>query len=131
MILVITYFALFVVNGLIIYLANLLFPAQVVLGTMSIGLLWAILHTAGVLTLIDTLAIPFFHEKEKMMKRMLSPKEWMIGYFVLNFVAVWSITRFSEEFGMGVVSWMVVLVLALVLDFVQGMAMMWVQKMYK
>jgi flagellar biosynthesis protein FliP len=61
-----------------------------------------------------------------MKKKALSAMDWMVGYLVIDFVAVWVISRFSEQFGLGVAHWWVVLVLALVLDFVQGMGMMMV-----
>lgn len=127
-ILVITYFVLLVVNILTVYLAHIIFPDQVVLGTEFISLPWALLHSMGLLSLIGTFAIPFFHEKERIMGRMLNSKEWMIGYFVLNFISIWVIARFAEQLGLGIRSWLVALVLALILDFVQGISMMKLEK---
>lgn len=115
---------LFVVNALVIYFANLWFPLHVVLGTATISLLWALVLSAGSLALIGILSMPFFHEWEIRRGRILTSMEWMLGYFVLNFVGIWLITRASEIFGLGVTSWVVVLILAFILDVVQGFGMM-------
>lgn len=85
----------------------------------------------GTLALINILVIPFIREIERWKGRMLTPMEWMIKYFIVNFVGVWAITRFSEQFGLGVSSWFVVVILAVVLDLVQGAAMMQIGKMQK
>jgi len=129
LVLVVTYFILFVLNGLVVLLANSLFPQQVVLGTQYITKGWAIIHSMGTLALLGTFAIPFIREYERFRGKMFSPTEWMVAYFVLNFVGVWLITRLAEQLGFGISSWVVALVLAAVLDVVQGMAMMLVEKL--
>ncbi len=123
-----TFFVLFAVNSLVIFLANALFPQWIVLGTATFTQTWAIIHSMGLLALVDTFAIPFVREFETGWGEMLSSKGWMVVYFLVNFVGVWAITRFSEQFGLGVTSWMVVVGLALVFDFLQGAAMMWLSK---
>ncbi len=128
MVLVATYIVLFAVSALVIYLANMFFPQQVVLGTASMSSAWAILHSMGTLALINAFAIPFNREFEKLKGRMLTPKEWMIKYFVLNFVGIWVITRFSDQFGLGVSAWYVIVALAVVLDMIQGVVMMQIEK---
>lgn len=122
------FFVLFAVNSLVIFLANALFPQGVVLGTATFTQVWAIIHSMGVLALIDTFAIPYVREFEHGWGEMLDSKGWLTIYFLVNFVGVWGISRFSGQFGLGVTSWMVVAILALVLDFLQGAAMMWLQK---
>lgn len=126
--LVVTYAVLLIVNIGVIYITNGFFPNQVVLGTFSMNAFWATLHSMAVLSLIATFAIPFFHELEKRRGRMLTPKEWMVYYFLLNAVAIWLITRASDQFGLGVSSWLVVVALAVVFDLVQGAAMMQLEK---
>ncbi len=128
MLMVATFAALLVSNAVVLYLANLVFPALVVLGTISIPPLWGILHSMGVLALIDTFALPFVRVFEKQRGKMLATKEWMVAYFLLNFAGVWLVTRFPDQFGLGVRSWAVAVVLALVLDVVQGAVMMQLQK---
>lgn len=129
MMLVVTYFALFLVNGVVIWLANSLFPQFVVLGTLAFTQPWAIIHSMGVLALFDTMAIPFVRLYEKGRGKMLSSKEWMIVYFAVNLVGIWGVARFSEQFGLGISFWMVAVVLAVVLDFVQGVVMMKLEKL--
>ncbi len=124
MIFVMIYFILFAVNAVVIYFANMMFPDKVVLSTMSLSSNWSVLLSAGKLALIATFLMPFFTEWEIRRKRVLSPAEWMGGYLLVNAAALWCITRFSEVFGLGVTSWVVVVVLAAVIDFAQGMAMM-------
>lgn len=122
--LVVTYFILFLVNAVIIYLANFFFPQILVLGTLTIPFYWAIIHSAGVLALFDTFAIPFAREYENVRGKMLTSIEWMAIYFIINFVGFWVIARFPEQFGMGIKSWMVAFAIAVILDFLQGIVMM-------
>lgn len=128
-ILVVSYLVLFVVNSIVIYLAHMLFPSLVVLGTRSLSLVWAISLSMGVLSLINTFAIPLVRVYENERKRMFSTNEWMIAYFLLNFGGVWLIARGSAQLGLGITSWVVALVLAVVFDLVQGVVMMKLEKM--
>jgi hypothetical protein len=129
MVMVVTFFILLVVNTLIVYAASWYFPKYVVLGTSTMNPTWAVIHSMGFLALIDTFALPFIREIEKFKGRMLTSGEWMLKYFLLNFAGIWIITRFSEQFGLGIAAWWVALVLAAVLDVVQGLVMMQVEKM--
>ncbi len=131
MMLVATFFAGLVVNAIVIFLANLFFPYWVVLGTGTINVPWAIGHSMGVLALIGTLVLPFVREYEADRGKMLSSKEWMVIYFLINLVGLWVITRFPAQFGLGIRSWMVVVVLAVVLDLLQGVVMMQLEKLRK
>jgi uncharacterized membrane protein SirB2 len=83
----------------------------------------------GVLSLINTFAIPLVRVYENERKRMFSTNKWMIAYFLLNFGGVWLIARGSEQLGLGITSWLVALVLAIVFDLVQGVVMMKLEKM--
>jgi hypothetical protein len=123
-----SYGTLYLVNFLGIYFANLWFPAQVVLGTVTISLLWALILSAGTTALLGTLAMPFFQVWEQKRQKELSPLEWMVGYLVVNCVSIWLITRKSELFGMGVSSWIVVIALGIVLNILQAIAMTKLQK---
>ncbi|OGY19595.1 MAG: hypothetical protein A2900_00590 [Candidatus Chisholmbacteria bacterium RIFCSPLOWO2_01_FULL_50_28] len=129
LVLVITFFLLFVVNGLVLLLSNSLFPRQVVLGTQFITKGWAIIHSMVALALLGTFAIPLVREYEKSRGKMFTSREWMVAYLVLNFVGVWVVARFADQLGFGISSWMVALVLAAVLDVVQGAVMMQVEKL--
>ncbi len=118
-------------NSVVIWLANIVFPSQVVLGTAYFTLGWAIFHSMLALSLIGTLVVPLFEWKQEMMGKALTSQHWMIGYLAINFAGIWVITRFSEQFGLGISAWWVGLLLAAVFDFVQGMGMMMVLKKEK
>ncbi len=124
MTLVISTFIMFAVNAVVLYLAQMFFPKNIVLGTHALSYWWAIFMSMGKLSLIGALVMPFVGKYENMRHRIFSPMEWMVLYFVVNFVGLWVITRFSEQFGLGVTSWTVIAALAVVLDVVQGIAMM-------
>lgn len=128
-ILVITYSILFTINSLVIYLANLWFPHHVVLGTQSLSPIWALFLSMGFLSLINTFAIPFMNQYEKSRKQPLTPKDWITAYFVLNFIGLWLVTRAAEQLGLGITSWLVAAILAVILDVFQGIAMIQVEKL--
>ncbi|OGK62979.1 hypothetical protein A2334_01965 [Candidatus Roizmanbacteria bacterium RIFOXYB2_FULL_38_10] len=128
MILVVSYFVLFAVNSFIFFLSNLLFPYYVVLGTSHIPKLWAIAHSTGVLALLNTFAIPFVRVYEKNKGKVFTTQQWMIYYLLLNGVGIWIISRFPTQFGLGVRAWWVIVLLAAVLDVVQGIVMMKLEK---
>ena len=117
-----------ILNAIVIALAGAWFPNSIVMGTVDMTSTWAIILFGSVLSLATVLFLPFMTVIEKNLKRELKPMEMMIIYFVFNFISIWLITRKSEIFGVGVTSWMVVLWLALVLDIVQGVVMMQVEK---
>ncbi len=128
MMLVLLFLALFVTNSLVVHFANVWFPEAVVLGTNTISRGWALLHAVGSLSLIVAFAAPFLHYYESRKAAKLSSMEWMIAYFAINVGGIWVVSRFAEQFGLGVSSWMVVVALALVLDIVQGLVVMSHQK---
>lgn len=128
-VLVSSYIALFFVNAVVIWLAHGFFPDHIVLGTISLTALWAVILTSGKLSLLNTFAIPFIREYEIRRKKMFSPTDWMIFYFFLNFGGVWLITRFPNQFGTGIKTWFVAVVLAVVLDIFQGVVMMQIEKL--
>ncbi|MBP9702887.1 hypothetical protein KBD69_04320 [Candidatus Woesebacteria bacterium] len=116
------------VNMLVIYIANFLFPMHVVLGTMSLTPFWALMLATTELSIWLTAIIPLVYYYEWKNKRNLTDKEWMGLYFIANLVLVWGVTRFADIYGFGVSSWVVVVALAVVLDFVQGIGMMKLSK---
>ena len=127
----ISFLVSFLVSGLVVYLASMYFPTKVVLGTMSISPIWAIIHSIGSLALIVTFSVPFIREYENYSKKMFKDKDWFFAYFFINFIGIWLVTRFAEQLGFGVSSIWVVAVLAAILDVVQGIAMMSVEKFRK
>ncbi len=129
LVLVKSFLVMFVVNAFVVLLAHLVFPTYVALGTGSLSVVWALALSMGILSIVDTFTIPFVRVIENHRKRMFSTVEWMVAYFLINFGGLWLISRGAEQLGLGVQSWIVVLVLAVVLDMVQGMAMMKLEKM--
>lgn len=120
----ISFFLLWIVTIITIAIANMLFPEQIVLGTMSLSYTMALALSAGVLAWIGTLTMPIFTQIEIRKQMVLSPQHWILGYFIVNTVAIWILARFADALGLGIASWVYVLGLAAVLDIAQGMAMM-------
>ncbi|MCL4208668.1 hypothetical protein KJZ63_03500 [Patescibacteria group bacterium] len=120
----ITFFLMWLVNALVIALANVVFPNNIVLGTMSLSYYMALLLSSGVLAWVATLVLPLFTEIEMRKQMVLTPQHWMLGYLIINVVSLWVLARFAEAIGLGISSWVYVLGMAAVLDFVQGMVMM-------
>ncbi len=129
MMMVSSFVALFLANSIVVFAANTFFPTKVVLGTLAFSPLWALFHSMFVVSVISTFAMPFFKLYEIKRGKMLTDKDWMVGYFALNLVTVWGVARFSEQFGLGIASWIVAVALALVLDLVQGVIMMQLEKL--
>lgn len=124
-----SFFTLYVVNALVLWIANMLFPQSVVLGTHSLSPMWAIVLSMSALALVGTLTIPLVHLYERSSGAMFSAAQWMILYFFENIAAFWLITRYSEQFGVGIVAWYWAVILALVWDVAQGVAMMSLEKL--
>lgn len=122
---------LFLVNNLVLHLANMLSPTHVVLGTYSISHWWAMYHSMLKLTLITTFAMPlltYCHWKKGL---TFTQKHWFLTYLVLNFAAIWGITRFSQNLGFGITGWGVALILAAVFASAQGLGIMTLNKYLK
>lgn len=120
------FFILLIVNSLIIWLANMFFPKNIALGTWSITKFQAIVQSMGILALIDVFSIPFIKEYEIKRNKKMSPKNWMIAYFLINTAGIWLIARLAGYIGMGISSWLVAVILGLILDSVQS----WTVKLF-
>lgn len=129
--LVVMYFVLLVINSLVVVIANMLFPKMIVLGTGNISYWWAVFHSMGKLVLIGILSAPLIEYYQEKQERMLTSREWMYGFWVVNFVGLWVISRFSEQFGLGLAAWWVTLALAGVMVLIQEVGMMLVYKKSK
>ncbi len=57
-----TFFVQLLLNSLIVWIANTLFPANIVLGNANSNMTWALFHSMVMLSLIGTLAVPLFVE---------------------------------------------------------------------
>lgn len=129
--LVYSFLTLFVVNALVIYLANWFFPTQIGLGTYALTSFWALLLSVCKLTLIATTIIPLIYYHEWQRGKMYTPKEWMLVYFVVDTLAIYGITRFASVLGLGIAHWYLALLLGAVLDWAQGMGLMALGKLNK
>lgn len=118
------FFLCLFVNSVTLFIANKVAPQSVVFGTSVLTPSWSLFLSMGALSLVNLLFVPFFEQVQQKLQRDLSPKEWMYGYFILNFLGIWSITRFAEQFGFGISAWWVGVILAFVLDMFQGLAIM-------
>jgi hypothetical protein len=128
MIMFFSYIILAIANAIVLYFAQRWFPQDIVLGTAHLTEMWAIKLSMGKLALINVFAIPFFREWEERRGKMLGQKERLVGYFLVNFVGLWLISRWANIFGLGVTSWTVVAGLALAMNVVQGAGMIWLEK---
>ena len=126
-----SFVALMLTNVIILMLVNALFPTKVVLGTYSISYWWAIWHSMFKLSVVSVFVMPLITFYEWKNKVVFTPKQWMMTYFVVNFLVIWEITRFAQNLGLGVSSWGVILLLAGVFDMAQGMVMMSIGKLIK
>lgn len=125
---VINFVVMYLVNILVVYVAHLVFPNHVVLGNDQVTRNWSLVLAGLTFTTAITFLIPFIQRYEFMRGKLFSMNEWMALYAVINAGALWLVTRFAEQLGWGVSSWVVVVILALLLDFLQGMVVMMVQK---
>jgi hypothetical protein len=123
--------ALFVTHAVVIYVASLMFPEAVVLGTNTISPMMALLYSVFVFTLIVVAAMPVIESYQAAQRKVLSNTQWMVIYFILNFVGLWLVARFAEQLGLGLASKYVVLALALGLDIVQGLVVTSLMKKMK
>lgn len=119
-----TFVIMLIVNVVVLMLANLVAPNHVVLGTYSITPWWATYHSMFKLSVAATFFMPLVTYYEWKNKTVFSPKQWLMTYFVVNLVMIWEITRFAENLGFGVSSFLVVVILAAVFNLAQGSAMM-------
>lgn len=126
-----SFIAIFVTNTVVLMVANALFPQALVLGTYSISYWWAIYLSMFELTVINTFVMPLVTYYEWKKSITFTPKQWMITYFVVDFVVLYAVTRFSENLGFGVSSWYALAVFALALDMVQGIVMMQLDNLIK
>ncbi len=110
-----------VVSVIVLYLANMLFPANVVLGNHLVTPMMGLLMSSIVISLLGVSATPLIEWARKAFNLTLSASHWMLIYLVINTLVVWVVARFAEILGLGVSSWVVALGLGFVLDVAQGL----------
>lgn len=119
-----SFVVLTVTNYLVLSIANWLFPQAVVFGTANMSSWWAMVLSAEKLALMGVVTMAYVYYKEWKRGKNYSPKEWMTTYFFVNVVTIWVVTRFTAQYGFGISSWFVAVLLGAALDWAQGMAMM-------
>jgi len=107
---------LWAVNSALLYLAAMFVPVHYTLGNNMFTSFQAALFTGFVWNHILWHAESMFKDLEI---KAGSPMSKMLTYLILNFGLLWLLARFAFLTGFGVSSYMYVLVLALVGNFVQ------------
>ncbi len=110
------------VGIVVLGVANLIAPRALVLGTLSISPFWALLVSSGVLSFLGVAFAPVIELVSAKENLKLEMVHWTVLYFVINTLLIWLLARLSEILGMGISSWMVAVILGLILDFLQGIA---------
>lgn len=118
-------FIFWILDTVLLFLANMLYPSNYVLGNAFLIPLYAAVVAGLVWTLIVWQAMPFAKKvgiKEKDMVKMA------IFYLAINFIALWVIARLSFFFGFGVISFIWVFALAFVANILQWLTWSFVAK---
>lgn len=110
------FFALWMVNVALIYLAVMIFPDNYALGNSIFTPLQAALFTGFIWNYVLWNVEPTFKNLEINVK---SPMAMMLIYLAINFATIWLLARLSFMSGFGVGSYVYVFILALVANFVQ------------
>jgi hypothetical protein len=118
----------FLIHAVVIYTANMFFPEVVVLGTHMIPALMGLLYSSVVLTMVVVAMMPLIEFVTQAVSVKLQDWHWMGLYLVINGVALWSVARLPEMLGLGLGSWMVVAAMAVVINFLQGLAVKAIMK---
>ncbi|KKR27758.1 MAG: hypothetical protein UT61_C0067G0004 [Candidatus Woesebacteria bacterium GW2011_GWA1_39_8] len=114
-----------IVNAALLYLANMLMPRSVALGNSIFKPYQAVVFSAFIWDFVLWYTEPVLKDMELATK---SPMAMMVNYLAINFATLWFIARFSFITGIGIGSFVQVLVLAIVGNFVQYAAWQYMDK---
>ena len=96
------YFAYWVINSLVLYLANLLLPGNVVLGNWRFSSIESSIYAGFWLTFL----IWVFWDFEIAKKFNLKKKIVFFGFFLLvNSISIWVVSRFSNITGFALINY--------------------------
>lgn len=109
-----------VANSVVVYLANKFFPMAVVLGTHLLSPFTALIQSMLLFTLLIVAVMPVVEIAIAALELKVKDLHWMILYFLINSAGLWVTARFAEMMGLGLSSWVVVLILAFVINAAQG-----------
>ncbi len=105
-----------IVNAITLFLANILFPTEIVLGNSTWSPILSAIITGILLSAVMGLPEPLMKTLNVKIKNEM---HLALVYLVFNVVGLWVLARFANYFGFGVTSFVVVLVLGFVLNLVQ------------
>ncbi|MFH2085777.1 MAG: hypothetical protein ABII21_03270 [bacterium] len=129
--LIYSFLVLFAVNIVVLYLAYLLLPGGIVLGTHALTLLWALLLTTCKLTMITTAVTPLLRYYEWKNGEKLGSREWLLAYVAVSIISIWCLARIAAIIGFGISSWYVALAVGLALGALQKTSLMTMAKYTK
>jgi hypothetical protein len=129
--LVIMYAVLLVVHLIVFAVLGFVFPNVMVFGTHQVSVLAGLLMSSIVFTFLTIGAIPVIEAVQSTLKIKLSNMQWMVAYYVLDFVSLWVLARFAEQLGMGISSWKAIAFIAILFDCAQGLAITSLMKRMK
>jgi uncharacterized membrane protein YvlD (DUF360 family) len=123
------FFSLWLINSLLVFLANLFFPNSYVLGSHIISPVASVFFAGFIWTLLTWIAQPVLRKcKIKITKRA---KVWLV-YFGANFVALWLTGHLAPYSGLGILNFCWVIGLALVANSAQYLIWhFWCKKVLK
>lgn len=108
---------IWLVNSLVIWVANALYPGNVVLGTASTSLIAAVIISGFLVTLlckiVKILFVKLVHLKKT--SRLIM----FVFYWLVNAAVIWLIARLAPFTGLGISSFYWAIVLGFVLNFFQ------------
>lgn len=119
--LVMMYLSFFIANSLVILAGNTVAPQLVALGTDSITPMAALVQSMLVFSLLTVAFVPLIELISQYYALKLQDKHWIVLFFFINAIALWVTARFAVILGLGISSWMVVVVIALLMDVAQGL----------
>ncbi len=108
-----------VVNSLLIYLANLWLPSNFVLGNARWSPLVAVVLAGLAITIIVVVTTSVKIVLNRVAPALDSMPLTLVYYFFANFAAIWIVARMAEIFGLGISKFTYVAGLALVADVAQ------------
>lgn len=118
----------FMINFVLVYLANRFFPSNVVLGTYFHSVNMALIYSSVALTLLVAGILSGVNCLLEQLKSDFFQGRILVMLFLANSVSVWLVGRMAQYLGMGISSWFVAVVLGLVLALVQKMTLRQVLK---
>lgn len=110
----------FVAQSMLLAGITYFFAESVVLGTNTISPLTALVNSMFVQTLFAIGAVPLLELLQDVQHKNFGTTSWMLFFFGVNTIGLWIISRFAEQLGLGLSSWVTAAILGILFSFVQG-----------